>query len=228
MTSSGSTGLYGDSVLQDYRENWKAIQINQHICKHITAFGCSRRSICAQLVSTTRIMGIILPLWPRGKFLSTTRSRWTHLSLLTKFWGRYLNLLARKIHIHDTHGTQKDLHGGRWEQWHQEVSGDVTDHVRQFWMILRYLWWLEEQYPPGYVQLPKDCNRCLWRIVPLQKPGTATLSTYTTRGGDVCPAWKFRNQQDIPRKVWGIIWRCNVIMLPRNGTLCRKKTIINS
>ena len=113
------------------------------------------------------------------------------------------------------------------QQHHQEVSGDVPPHARRLWTILRDMEWLEENYPTGYGKLIQNTNLHLWLIVLLQKNNTRTPRAYTKWGGDVCPSWQRKQQQDSHRKRWEIICGCHVIPLPVNGTLSGKISVID-
>ena len=86
-----------------------------------------------------------------------------------------------------------------------------------FWIILRSMEWLEEHYPPGYVKIPENSYCHIWRIVPLKKLGVTKPSTYTYRGGDVFPEWKFKQQQYSPRKQREIIFEFHVLPLQYMG-----------
>ena len=61
--------------------------------------------------------------------------------------------------------------------------------------------WLEEQYPPGYIKLPKDSDRHLWRIFPLQNlaqqhqahapPGWVTFAQSENEVSSKTVPWKY-------------------------------------
>ena len=131
------------------------------------------------------------------------------------------------MHIHNTRGTQKDIHWGQRWQHHQAFLINVPTHVSWLWSIISNLEWIKKQYPSWYGQRPKDSNRHLWRFVPLQEAETTTPSTHTTRGGDVCPELKYKQHQDSPSKQWNIICRWHILPLSAYGTLYRKLTAIN-
>ena len=115
------------------------------------------------------IKRILLHSYGHGDhILSMTGARRTYWSLIKEVWISHINGRDQKMHSHDACVTKQKTHGGKQQQYYQEVPGYVPPHVSRLWTIIRYMELFEEQYLSGYVELPQNPNCRIWRIFLVQ------------------------------------------------------------